>query len=59
MRTAAPPQAVPGMGLDADWFADHTELMTTDGVRLTSVNVHWPGATEARARALAEVLART
>ncbi|MGZ4174171.1 MAG: hypothetical protein ACXVQR_06810, partial [Solirubrobacteraceae bacterium] len=59
VRTAAPPQTVPGVGLDADWFPDHTELLTTDGARLISVTVHWPGATQARARALAEALART
>lgn len=56
VRTA---QTVPGMGLDADWFPDRTELMTTDGARLISVTVSWPGAKESRARALAEALART
>jgi hypothetical protein len=41
VRTFTPLQNVPGLGLDADWFPDHTKLMTTDGVRLLSVPVDW------------------
>jgi hypothetical protein len=58
-RMIAAPQSVTGLGIEADWFPAETQLMTTDGVRLITISISWPHATEARKRALAELLART
>ena len=58
VRTAAPPQSVTGLGLDAAWFPDEMKLMTTDGVRLITVTINWPGTSGARRRALARATAR-
>jgi hypothetical protein len=58
-RMIAAPVAVTGLGIEADWFPAETQLMATDGVQLISVTVNWPHATEARKRALAELLTRT
>lgn len=58
-RMIAAPVAVTGLGIEADWFPAETQLMTTDGVQLVTVTVSWPYATEARKRAVAELLART
>lgn len=58
VRLAAPPEDVRGIGLDADWFPDQTELMTTDGKRLITVTVSWPAANPKRWRAIAERVAR-
>lgn len=58
-RMIAAPQPVTGLGIDAYWFPAEKKVMTTDGVQLITVTVNWPHATEARKRALAEVLART
>lgn len=53
------PQVVNGLGLEATWFPAHTQLMSTDGVRLITVSVSWTHARERRERALAEALSRT
>ncbi len=58
VRTAAPPQHVPGIGLDADWFPDARELMSTDGRRLISVTAVWPAAGGRGERLLAQALIR-
>jgi hypothetical protein len=58
-RMIAAPQAVTGLGIEADWFPAETQLMATDGIRLITVSVSWRGATQARDRALAEALTRT
>jgi hypothetical protein len=56
--TNPPPQAVPGLGLDASWLPDQNKLITTEGARLVSVSVAWPGSTQAEQRALAVATAR-
>jgi hypothetical protein len=58
-RIVPAPQAVTGLGLEADWFPAHTQLMSTDGLRLITVSVSWKGVTQKRQRALAEAVART
>ncbi len=57
-RVVAPPQDIPGLGLDADWFPPATQLMTTDGTRLITVKVSWDGVPQARMIALADATAR-
>lgn len=57
--TALYPVDVQGIGLAATWFPGSDQFMTTDGVRLITVTVHWPGASSARRRGLAEAVART
>jgi hypothetical protein len=57
-RGFTPPQTVPRLGLDATWLPDQAKLLTTDGTRLISVSVAWPGAGQARRRALADAAAR-
>jgi len=59
VRTFAPPQTVSHLGLDASWFPDLNELMTTDGRALISVTVHWRRASEPRLRELVADVART
>ncbi len=46
-RTFAPPQTVPHLGLDASWFPDLDQLLTSDGHVLLGVTVQWPGVTAA------------
>jgi len=58
-RLSLPPQAVTGLGIEADWFPQYPQLMATDGARLITVSVTWRGATQSRERALAKALART
>jgi hypothetical protein len=59
-RLSPAPQSVIGLGLDASWFpGSPPQLMTTDGARLVTVSVTWPGATERRRQRLARTLART
>jgi hypothetical protein len=57
-RMPATPVVVTGLGLEATWFPDYTELMSTDGRRLITVSVGWRGATQARELALAETMSR-
>lgn len=57
-RMIAAPTPVSGLGLDAWWFPAEPKLMTTDGVQLITITVNWAHATQARKRALAEMLAR-
>lgn len=57
-RGFTPPQTVPRLGLDASWLPDQAKLLTTDGTRLISVSVAWPGAGQTRRRALADAAAR-
>jgi hypothetical protein len=58
VRTEAPPQQVMGIGLDADWFPTEQKLMTTDGRRLITAFVAWPGARPGRREALGKAVAR-
>jgi hypothetical protein len=57
-REYTPPTAINHLGVAAAWFPDQSKVMTTDGVKLITVAVHWPGAPPARRRALAEAVAR-
>ncbi len=52
------PEHVAGLGLDAAWFQTEPKLMTTDGTRLITVGVHWPGAAPRSERSLAIAVAR-
>jgi hypothetical protein len=58
-RMIAAPQAVTGLGIEADWLPAETQLMATDGIRLITVSVTWRGSSQGRKRALAEALTRT
>jgi hypothetical protein len=58
-RMVAAPEAVTGLGLEADWFPATTQLMATDGITLITATVDWRGASQARQRALAESVTRT
>jgi hypothetical protein len=58
-RLSPAPQQVAHLGLDAQWFPELEQLLTTDAVRLITVTiVHWPGASQARWKRLAAVAAR-
>jgi hypothetical protein len=57
-RTFAPPQTVTRLGLDASWFPDLNQLLTSDGHVLLGVTVQWPGVRAAVRRNLATALAR-
>ena len=56
-RLVPPPVEVAGLGLDAAWFPSEHKVMTTDGRRLITVSIDWPGAGGHRRQALATVLA--
>lgn len=58
-RTATPPTALPDLGIEADWFPDLSQVLSTDGLRLITVTMRWPGVRTARQIALAEALSRT
>jgi hypothetical protein len=51
------PRHIPNLGLDADWFRNERQLVTTDGVRLITITVSGPAQGDARER-IAEDLAR-
>ncbi len=53
------PSPVAGLGLEAYWFPTQTQLKSTDGVRLVTVSVNWPGAKESRKLTLAAAVSRT
>ena len=57
-RMVPAPQAITGLGLEADWFPARNQLMSTDGIRLVTVSVDWPGTDQARQVRLAEALSR-
>jgi hypothetical protein len=57
-RTFTPPQTVPHLGLDASWFPDLDQLLTSDGHVLLTIDVHSPSITAADRRDLATALAR-
>jgi hypothetical protein len=56
-RASPAPVAVPGLGLEASWFPAETHLEVTDGFRLITATVDWPGATQTREIALARAMA--
>ena len=57
-RLSPAPQAVPGLGLEASWFPNRDQLMSTDGLKLLTVTVAWPGARPSREIALATAISR-
>jgi hypothetical protein len=57
-RTFTPPQTVPHLGLDASWFPDLDQLLTSDGHVLITIDVHSPSLTVADRKDLAAALAR-
>jgi hypothetical protein len=58
-RNHPAPLHVGHLGLDASWFPEGTQLMTTDAVRLVIVTVAWHPAPTARKVALAVAVARS
>ena len=54
-RTFAPPQTVSHLGLDASWFPDLDQLLTTDGTCLITISVHRPVAGGGRSGAMREL----
>ncbi|MBV8953346.1 MAG: hypothetical protein JO179_04360 [Solirubrobacterales bacterium] len=56
--TFAPPVHVDRVGLDASWFPDQHQLMSTDAARLITVEVDWRGARQRRSIGLAAEVAR-
>jgi hypothetical protein len=53
------PQQIAHLGLDAQWFPEEDQLLTTDGVHLiTSTIVSWPGVARSLWKALAAAAAR-
>jgi hypothetical protein len=57
-RMAPAPQDIHGVGLDADWFPPQQHLMTTDGARLITAAVTWPGSPQRQRIAIAIAVAR-
>jgi hypothetical protein len=57
-RLSPSPIDLKGLGLDADWFPEEQQLMTTDGNVLLTVTITWPRAKQAKEIALAKRLAR-
>jgi hypothetical protein len=51
--------AISNLGIEADWFPDRNQLMSTDRVRLITAAVRWPRASQSRQIALATALSRT
>jgi hypothetical protein len=58
-RFVPPPVPVNNLGIEADWFPNRNWLMSTDGIRLITAEVKWPGATQSRQIRLATALSRT
>ena len=58
VRESPAPVQIPHLGLDADWFPDQREVMTTDGKRLITAGVSWRHARAAQRQKVAEAAAR-
>lgn len=58
-RFVTAPTAIPNLGVEADWFPNLNQLMSTDTVQLITVTSQWPRAPVARQIGLAEALTRT
>jgi hypothetical protein len=56
-RLYAAPEQIMGLGLDADWFPSSNYLETTDGSKLITVTIGWPGSSQAQRRALSIAIA--
>jgi hypothetical protein len=57
-RLYAAPTLIMGLGLDAYWYPDPNYAQTTDGVRLITATISWPGSSQAHRQALAIAVAR-
>jgi len=53
-----PPLSISGLGLEADWFPQYPYLMVTDGFRMLTVTVIWPGHSQASRRQLAIAISK-
>jgi hypothetical protein len=58
IRFSPAPVAITGLGIEAAWFPAETHLEATDGTRLVTATVDWPGAGRRRETALARALTR-
>jgi hypothetical protein len=58
VRLEAAPQAITGVGIEAYWFPTEQKVMVTEGRRLITVLVAWPGAWSRRRETLAKAIAR-
>jgi hypothetical protein len=56
-RLTPAPEEVKGIGEDAYWFPALNSLLSTDGTRLFTVKVNWPGRSAHGRRALAIAIA--
>jgi hypothetical protein len=56
-RLYAAPDQIMGLGLDADWYPDGNYLETTDGSKLITATIAWPGSSPAQRRALSIAIA--
>jgi hypothetical protein len=57
-RLSPAPQAVNGVGLVASWFPNRDQLMSTDGLKIITITVAWPGASVGREIAVASAISR-
>jgi hypothetical protein len=57
-RLSPAPEAVVGLGLEAAWFPAETHLMATDGSRLITTTIDWPGAAQKREISMARAMTR-
>lgn len=57
-RLSPAPQTVFGLGLEASWFPNRDQLMSTDGLKLITVAVAWPRAKLSREVAVATAISR-
>jgi hypothetical protein len=58
-RFVTAPTAISNLGVEADWFPNLNQLMSTDTVQLVTVTMHWPAAPVRRQIGLAVALTRT
>jgi hypothetical protein len=56
VRASPAPEQVAGLGLDASWFPAETHLEATDGKRLLTTTVDWPGVSATREIQLARAM---
>jgi hypothetical protein len=57
-RLSPAPENVAGLGLEAAWFPAETHMEATDGSRLITATIDWPGGAPKREMALAGALTR-
>ncbi|MGH2851666.1 MAG: hypothetical protein ACRDLP_13730, partial [Solirubrobacteraceae bacterium] len=59
VRASPAPEQVAGLGLEASWFPAEMHLEATDGKRLLTTTVDWPGVPAAREIRLARAMTAT